>query len=154
MTNSQETIEILNDLIQINNDRIIGYERAIKELKNKEDGDLRELFLSMIDESRRIKMDLANEVQTLKGDAEKGTTVTGKIYRAWMDVKAVFTGRDRHTILANCEFGEDAAQKAYKTALESTELPAFLRDTVREQKETLRVSHDEIKALRDQEQHA
>jgi uncharacterized protein (TIGR02284 family) len=154
MTTSQETVEILNDLIQINNDRIVGYERAIKELKNEEDGDLRELFLSMIDESRRIKLDLANEVQTLKGDAEKGTTVSGKIYRAWMDVKAVFTGRDRHAILSNCEFGEDAAQKAYKTALESTELPAFLRDTIREQKETLRVSHDEIKALRDQEQHA
>lgn len=154
MTNSQETIEILNDLVQINNDRIVGYERAIKELKNDEDGDLRELFLSMIDESRRIKLDLANEVQTLKGDVEKGTTASGKIYRAWMDVKAVFSGHDRHTVLANCEFGEDAAQKAYKTALESTSLPAFLRDTVKEQQETLRISHNEIKALRDQEQHA
>lgn len=154
MTNSQETIEILNDLVQINNDRIVGYERAIKELKNEEDGDLRELFLSMIDESRRIKLDLANEVQTLKGTAEKGTTASGKIYRAWMDVKAIFSGHDRHTVLTNCEFGEDAAQKAYKTALESTELPAFLRDTIIEQQEALRLSHNEIKALRDQEQHA
>ena len=34
MTTSQETIEILNDLVQINNDRIVGYEKALKELKN------------------------------------------------------------------------------------------------------------------------
>ncbi len=43
-----------------------------------------------------------------------GTTEMGKIYRAWMDVKAVFTGENRHTILSNCEAGEDATQKAYK----------------------------------------
>jgi uncharacterized protein (TIGR02284 family) len=154
MTTSQETVEILNDLIEINNDRIVGYEKAIKELKNDDDSDLRSLFLTMIDESRRIKLDLVNEVQTLKGDVEKGTTASGKIYRAWMDVKAVFSGRDRHTILANCEFGEDAAQKAYKSALESTALPAFLRETIREQQQALRSSHDQIKALRDEEQHA
>ena len=56
MTTSQETVEILNDLIEINNDRIVGYEKAIKELKQDEDTDLRGLFLSMIDESRRIAM--------------------------------------------------------------------------------------------------
>jgi len=33
MQNTKETIEVLNDLIQINNDRIIGYEKAIKETK-------------------------------------------------------------------------------------------------------------------------
>lgn len=153
MTTSKETIEILNDLIQINNDRIVGYEKALKELKSDEDGDLRGLFLSMIDESRRIKLDLVNEVQTLKGEAEKGTTASGKIYRAWMDVKAIFTGRDRHTILANCERGEDAAQKAYKTALESAELPAYLREMIREQQAALLVSHNQVKELRDQEQH-
>ena len=31
MQNTKETIEVLNDLIQINNDRISGYEKAIKE---------------------------------------------------------------------------------------------------------------------------
>jgi len=154
MNTSQEAVEILNDLIEINNDRIVGYEKALKELKNDEDVDLRTLFLTMIDESRRIKLDLVNEVQTLKGDAEKGTTVSGKIYRAWMDVKAAFGGHDRHTVLANCEYGEDAAQKAYKSALESPALPAYLREMIREQQEALRSSHDTIKDLRDEEQHA
>ncbi|RZK38382.1 MAG: PA2169 family four-helix-bundle protein [Pedobacter sp.] len=140
--------EILNDLVQINNDRIAGYERAIEELQS-EDADLKSLFVRMIGESHKLKMALATEVQALGEDIDQGTTNSGKIYRAWMDVKAVFTGHDRKTVLNNCEFGEDAAQKAYKMALDEEDLSADLRSLITEQKAQLRVSHDEIKALRD-----
>jgi len=140
--------EILNYLIQINNDRIVGYEKAIEELK-PEDADLKSLFVKMIGESHQYKMALATEVQALGEDADSGTTNSGKIYRAWMDVKAIFTGHDRKTVLNNCEFGEDAAQKAYKMALEEEDLSAHLRSLVTEQKAQLRMSHDEIKMLRD-----
>ena len=109
MQNTKETIEVLNDLIQINNDRITGYEKAIRETK-AEDEDLKILFATMIAESHRNKIALATEVQTMGAEVENGTTTSGKIYRAWMDVKAVFTGHDRHTVLANCEAGEDAAK--------------------------------------------
>jgi uncharacterized protein (TIGR02284 family) len=149
MQNTKETIEVLNDLIQINNDRIAGYEKAIKETK-PEDEDLKVLYATMIAESHRIKIALATEVQTMGAEVEQGTTSGGKIYRAWMDVKAVFTGHDRHAVLANCEAGEDAAQKAYRTALEHENLPAYIRELLVRQKETLHESHDEVKALRDQ----
>jgi uncharacterized protein (TIGR02284 family) len=140
--------EILNDLIQINNDRVVGYEKAIEELKS-EDADLKSLFVKMIGESHKLKMALATEVQALGEEIEEGTTSSGKIYRAWMDVKAVFTGHDRKTVLNNCEFGEDAAQKAYKMALAEEGLSADLRNLITEQKAQLRQSHDEIKRLRD-----
>lgn len=146
-TISKDT-EILNDLIQINNDRVVGYEKAIEELQT-EDADLKSLFVKMIGESHQYKMALATEVQVLGEEAEQGTTASGKIYRVWMDVKAVFTGHDRKTILNNCEFGEDAAQKAYKMALDEEDLSANLRALITEQKASLRISHDEIKALRD-----
>lgn len=143
-----ETIEVLNDLIQINNDRIEGYEKALQELKT-EDSDLKALFSSMISESHEIRLQLGTEVNALGGDMDSSTTTSGKIYRAWMNVKAIFTGHDRHTVLSNCEAGEDAAQRAYRTALEDEELPAYLREMVVEQQKTLRASHDQIKALRD-----
>ena len=47
MENTQLTIETLNDLIMINNDRIAGYEKAMEELKGKET-DLTVLFEKMI----------------------------------------------------------------------------------------------------------
>ena len=148
MGNNAVDREVLNDLLQINNDRIVGYERALEELE-PEDSDLKSLFTRMIGESHQIKLALATEVQALGSDADTGTTNSGKLYRAWMDVKAVFTGHDRKTVLNNCEGGEDAAQKAYKGALEEEELSAYLRTMITEQKAQLKVSHDEIKALRD-----
>jgi uncharacterized protein (TIGR02284 family) len=149
MTNTKETIEVLNDLIEINNDRIVGYERAIKESKAA-DNDLKTLYASMIAESHKIKIELATEVQTLGSEITQGTTTRGKIYRAWMDVKAVFTGHDRHTVLENCEAGEDAAQRAYEMALNNDGLPAYIRELIGEQQQVLKASHDEIKALRDE----
>ncbi len=142
------TSEVLNDLIQINNDRIEGYEKALKELKD-EDADLKDLFISMIDESHNCKMELATEVAANKTDIATGTTGSGKVYRVWMDLKSTFTGHDRHSILAECEAGEDAAQKAYKSALEEEHLPAYIRTLVSDQKDLLKTSHDAIKALRD-----
>jgi uncharacterized protein (TIGR02284 family) len=68
-----------------------------------------------------------------------------------MDVKAGFTGHSRHSVLSNCEFGEDAAQAAYKTALAVENLPAFLKELISKQQQVLKSSHDEIKALRDRE---
>ncbi len=144
-----EVIGILNDLIQINNDRIVGYEKAIDELKD-EDADLRTLFHRYTQESRQYINELNHEVTRLGGDPSDGTTNSGKIYRVWMDVKAVFSGKDRKTVLSNCEFGEDAAQKAYDMALNSdTELDTPLRELIVKQKTQLKVGHDEVKRLRD-----
>ncbi len=148
MGNNRVDIETLNDLLQINNDRIVGYERAIEELK-PEDSDLKTLFVRMIGESHKLKLALATEVQALGADADTGTTNSGKIYRAWMDVKAVFTGHDRKSVLDNCESGEDAAQRAYKEALAQEDLSANIRTMITEQKAQLKLSHDEIKGLRD-----
>lgn len=150
METTNETIEILNDLIGINNDRIAGYERAIQELQD-EDNDLKTLFAGMIDESRKARLALGEEVEVMGKDINMDTTIRGKIYSAWLDLKDIFTGHNRHAILSNCHIGEDAAQKAYKTALESEHLPAYLKQMIEEQKAALQTSHDEIKAMLKQE---
>jgi uncharacterized protein (TIGR02284 family) len=149
MQNKQETIEVLNDLIQINNDRITGYERAIRETK-PEDEDLKILYATMIAESHRNKIALATEVQALGAEVEQGTTTSGKIYRTWMELKAIFTGNSRMTILTNCEAVENSTQRAYHTALEHESLPAYIRDLLVRQEEALRSNNEEIKMLRDQ----
>jgi len=148
-TINEKTAEVLNDLIQINNDRIVGYERAAKETSS-EDADLRALFLSMTSESREYVTQLTAHVARSGEEPAEGTTGSGKIYRAWMDVKALFTGKDRKAILASCEYGEDAAQKAYDEALKTdAELPTEIRQLITEQKASLRKSHDKIKRMRD-----
>jgi uncharacterized protein (TIGR02284 family) len=66
-----------------------------------------------------------------------------------MDVRAAFSGQNRKTVLANCEYGEDAAQRAYTNAIKEEGLPKYIVEMLLNQKETLKQSHDEIKRLRD-----
>jgi uncharacterized protein (TIGR02284 family) len=142
------TVSILNDLVAILNDRIEGYTKAKTELEGKEE-DLNQLFLGFIDESRTLRNELGVEVTALKGETESDTTTRGKVYRIWMDLKDAFADGDRHSVLAACEYGEDAAQQAYKAALAEEDLPANLRSLIETQKQILRASHDKVKALRD-----
>jgi len=148
MDNSK-TISALNNLIEINNDRVEGYETAAKETDS---ADLKSLFSDLQSTSQQILGALRSEVIKLGGEPEEGTRVTGKFFRAWMDVKAALTGNDRHQILSSCEFGEDKAQEAYDSALEdSSDFSPELASLVREQQSKLRVDHDKVKALRDAE---
>lgn len=148
MKSSNEIIDVLNDLIKINNDRIEGYEKAIEDAKTV-DVDLQTIFSKMKSESIKYTAELHNRILQLGGEPADGTTVSGKVYRVWMDIKATFTGKDRKALLEACEFGEDAAQKAYQEALDTDGLPVDIRDFIAEQKRALRTSHDEIKAMRD-----
>ena len=123
--------------------------KAADEARNI-DVDLRSIFARMAEESRQYASELTSEVAKLGGEPATGTTASGKIYRAWMDVKATFTGKDRHSILASCEYGEDAAQKAYKEALEdSAEINSDVQQIISKQKASLKTSHDLIKQYRD-----
>lgn len=145
----EKVIGILNDLIRINHDRVVGYEKAIEELKDG-DADLKALFERYVLESKQYGQELTSEVSSLGGNPADGTTNSGKIYRVWMDLKATVTGHDRKTVLDNCEYGEDAAQKAYDTALNSdVELDPSLRDLIVRQKASLKSGHDDVKRLRD-----
>lgn len=149
MERNSNLTEVLNDLIRINNDRTTGYAKAADNAREI-DVDLRAIFDKMGDESREYARELADEVVELGGEPATGTTAYGKIYRAWMDVKATFTGKDRTSLLAACEFGEDAAQRAYQSALASdAEMPAEIRQLIATQKSALRNSHDLIKKYRD-----
>ena len=141
-----QNVETLNDLIQINNDRVAGYEKAALQTA---DEDLRVLFKGMADQSKQFAAELSRDVRLEGDEPTEGTTVKGKIYRAWMEVKASFGGDDRKGLLSSCEFGEDAAQKAYKSALAETDLSSEVRTIIEKQKTELRQSHDKIKAMRD-----
>jgi uncharacterized protein (TIGR02284 family) len=147
MENSKR-ISVLNNLIEINNDRVEGYETAAKETS---DADLRGLFATLKATSFANLSELRSEVLRLGGEVEEGTRTTGKFFRVWMDVKAALTGNDRGTILNSCEFGEDKALEAYAEALENREtLPMEYVSLIVNQQTKLRADHDQVKALRDQ----
>ena len=107
-------IEILNSLIVINNDRIEGYKTAEAEAKET---DLKMLFSDLMETSVQNRKQLVEEVILLGGTPDEETRITGKFFRAWMDIKATFTGNDRKTILDSCQYGEDIILETYQKAM-------------------------------------
>jgi len=149
METIEKSIEVLNDLIEINNDRIEGFGHATKDLGD-ENMDLKALFQTFREESRYNVEELSSAINQSGGDPDAGKSGAGAIHRAWMDVKATFTGDDRKSVLEECERGEDAIKKAYQDALSpDSGLPPEFTEIVSRQREGIIAAHNQIKALRD-----
>lgn len=145
---NEKTIEVLNSLITINNDRIEGYETAAKETDEQ---DLKTLFAQFSATSLKCKTELTNEVIKLGGTPAEGTMVSGKFFRVWMDVKAALTGKDRKAILNSCEYGEDIAKNTYEKALknDAENLSAEQQAMIKAQHLLIVADHDHVKSMRD-----
>lgn len=148
MITTENEISILNDLIELNNDRIAGFEKAIADLKDP-NVDLKQIFQKFSSQSRVNTQELTALVAADRGEAETGNTAAGTLHRVWIDVKAIFGGTDRSSILSEAERGEDAIKKAYQDVINDHELSGEALTVVQKQAAEINAAHDAIKALRD-----
>jgi len=140
-----KSIDVLNMLIEINNDRIEGYETASKET---EENELKTLFAGFIATSQKCKQEIVQQVLNLGGTPEEGTRITGKFFRVWMDVKAALTNKDRKAILDSCEYGEDVAVKTYEKALsDSGDVSSITYELIESQHILISNDHNRINLL-------
>ena len=143
--NTDKAIDTLNSLIQINNDRITGYETASKEA---DETDLKTLFSHFTETSLKCKSELVAEVKRLGGTPTEGTTTSGKLFRVWMDIKSAMTGSDRKAIINSCEYGEEAALETYDDALSHDEdLSAEQLVMIKQQYAAVKANYQKIKDL-------
>ena len=149
METIEKTVEVLNDLIEINNDRIAGFAHAVKDLGDN-DLDIKALFLALREESRYNVQELGQLINDNGGETEMGFSASGTLHRMWLDVKATFSGHDRKSVLEECERGEDAIKKAYQHALDPENgLSPEISIVISNQQTGIIAAHNQIKALRD-----
>ena len=132
---STNVTAVLNDLVETSKDGERGFRKAAEDTH---DAQLKSLFVSRADDCTRGARELQDLVQRLGGKPETGGTVPGAV-----------AGRNDHSILADCEKGEDVAKKHYHDALDK-ELPADVRIVVEKQYQGVLLNHDRIRDLRDQ----
>ena len=136
--NFKKILEVLNDLIKINKDREEGYVKASRHLTPAEHN-LRGVLERKALESRNNVQQLQFKAQELGAadEVETDSSVTGRLYRLWIDVKNAFTADDEKELLQSCEHGEKAAQECYANALNDEELPEDITDILRQQKQSI-----------------
>ena len=147
-TTIEKTTEALNDLIIINNDRYEGYQKAMEQAK---EADLKSLFSTFSNQSKSNNSVLRSLVPATEEEpARDETRLSGKFYRAWMDVKNAIDAGDRKKILSSCEYGEDVAKKAYEDVLDDkSNLTPEAAATIKNQYDEILKAHNQVKALRD-----
>ena len=143
---TNESIDVLNNLIILNNDRIDGYKAAYSETYKEE---LRNLFTKLEQTSFQCKTELESEVKHLGGTPDEGTMFLGKLHRGWMDIKSAIMGSDSETILSSCEYGEQTIIKAYEDALEDDdeEINLEQKSMLNHQLTLLKGDYEKIKSM-------
>jgi uncharacterized protein (TIGR02284 family) len=147
---AKATQALLNELVETLKDGQKGYAEAMTDV---EDSDLKSTFKTLAAQRSGYLTELEDQMfkLDLKPDTNEGAqgSITGAVHRAWIDLKSAVTGKDRHSILAECERGEDYAKKAYTTALAAQDLPTGVKSVIEKQYQGVLQAHDQIKALRD-----
>jgi uncharacterized protein (TIGR02284 family) len=142
---SEQSISVLNNLIQVNKDTEEGFRTAAE---NVEDTNLKKIFLTKANTYQLAVTSLQGHVAKMNGEYEENGTLLGSIHRGWINIKGALTGKDSHAILVECEKGEDIVKAAYTKALEQN-LQQNVRSLIHGQYETVIKDHDQIRDLRD-----
>lgn len=148
MMNKEKSIVVLNNLIEINNERIEIYKTA---KKVTEENDLKDLFSEFQNTSTIFKSELVEEVQKMGGVPVFTVRNNNLLVRIWGNFKSKFIGKDREDILNTMEYNEFVAIKSYKDTLSDNldHLTAELHILLKSQQMLLTAHHDKVKKLGD-----
>lgn len=144
---TNDTISVLNDLIETSKDGEKGFRECADDLKNPQ---LKSTMTQRAQDCATAAAELQQLVRSLGGDPEISTSTAGDMHRRWVDLKSAITGHSDEAILNECERGEDVALKSYRKALDK-DLPVDIRAVVERQFQGVQRNHDQVKALRDAE---
>ena len=143
MATNDDTISVLNNLIETCKDGQNGFQTAAEGVKNSE---LKTLFNKYSQQRAQFAAELQGEVRRLGGDPEKAGSVVATLHRGWINIKSAVTGDDESAVLAECERGEDSAVSNYQDALKAN-LPADVQAVVQRQFTQVKEAHDRIRSL-------
>lgn len=146
--NIENSIYALNTLIEINNNRIEGYETASRET---EEFDLKNMFSEFQQSSQKYKAELVKEVQKLGGTPIKETKTNNTFFRIWRYIKAFLNNKDSDDILSICEYDDFVAIQNYNEVLNRNleDLSDELQKMLIVQQAFIKADHDKVKYLND-----
>jgi uncharacterized protein (TIGR02284 family) len=146
--NKEKSIVVLNNLIEINTERIEIYKTATKVT---EEHDLKDLFAEFQETSTVFKLELVEEVQKMGGVPVHVVKRNSLFSRFWINFKLTVTGKEREDILNTLEYNEFVAIESYKDTLSNNihYLTAELHIRLKSQQIMLTKHHDKVKKLGD-----
>jgi uncharacterized protein (TIGR02284 family) len=142
----KEQDEIIGNLIETLKDGQEGFKQAAEGVK---DPQLKAVFDEYSRQRGRFAVELRSKAQSAdERDSEMSGSAAGALHRGWINLKSALTRGDDHSILAECERGEDSAVEQFRKALNNG-LSAPVQEIVSRQYVQIKEAHDRVKNLRD-----
>ncbi len=140
-TEKDRMIDIMNELVQLNNERVECYQDALKETKNE---GLQKVFNNIIGESQKFSEDLSKEITNLGGSIENVPKIK-QIVKDWTSRKSHVRSADE--VMTSCQEREDAILESYQEIIRSNNLSEDIKSLILSQKERLELSNDKVKKV-------
>ncbi|MGD1320236.1 ferritin-like domain-containing protein [Chryseobacterium sp. 2R14A] len=144
--NNERTVSVLNDLLNITNDRIQGFSKVEDKVWDTYTP-LKADYDQMVSQSQTMKSELNNLILERRGEPDNTGSTAGAIHRTWIDVKNSFSGDKAEFTLENVVYGEEAAINAYQDALDSGDLCPESSRVVSDQLHHLKSSYNKFSNL-------
>jgi uncharacterized protein (TIGR02284 family) len=146
MMDDSEVVGVLNDLIETCKDGEYGFAKCAERVNTAA---LKDLMLKRSAGCRSAARELQSLVVRHGGEPAERGSVLGALHRGWVSMADVLSANADHSVLAECERGEDAALARYRHALASPGLPLGVREVIERQCDGVQANHDRIRQLRD-----
>lgn len=138
-----EVVSEVHHMLEVLNERINGYEKAIENVKEAE---AVSLFREYKKQAEQFQQELKPYAEI--DPSEAGTRVIGDVWHFWMDMKGALTNKSTNAMLGACITGELAAIKNYTEVLKDENLPDALRMALERQVDDIRVAHENLVQLK------
>jgi len=143
-TNTEKIAHRLNALLEKNSDAERGFEKAA-ELASAQS--IIEWFSDRAIERGKFKQELKEEIHSFGYPAVQTSSLTGDMHRAWMDLKATFSGDNDEAMLQEALRGEKASLDEYNEAIAETTVPPTTLDILKNHRSTIEQGLEVLRAL-------
>jgi uncharacterized protein (TIGR02284 family) len=142
----KEHAKALQVLLQKNYDAEKGFKKAI--IKTGSDN-LKEFLKRQALKHNRFATELDREIRSLNEMPKEEGSFTGKLSRAWMDIKVAVSGDHDEAILEECVRGEKSSAEEYEEALDENKFPTHLEQVLKKQLSDINTMIAEVKSMED-----
>ncbi|HMR17786.1 MAG TPA: hypothetical protein PKA53_00680 [Sphingobacterium sp.] len=145
----KENTEILTDLIVINQERILGYAKAIAGLDSEKDSDLISIFEQYSQQAQQFKSQLIPLVHR-EGEIPDNTCdpAPEKLYKTWFEASGIVDSNPRESVLIAVIRGEKDNERIYRIALDNLEVvEENVLEMIRSQADLQSSSHENLRTL-------
>lgn len=138
------TIDKLQTLYNRNYDAERGYQTVAQEINNPS---LKGMFESYSRQRHQFHNKIRDEIVSLGGDVNLGTSPRADLHQSWIQIKSLFTNGSEEAMLNEVVRGEDVLIAEYEDVLASTDLLPSTKATLEDQLELITKSKHQMQRL-------